>query len=104
MKPGKGAAAAEEQAELRALRARADTTGREVSETAAALADRLAETARPRRLLQRTATQTRARAWHAARRAAGEPAVRLRLAAAVGAAAGLILVAVAVSWQHRRHG
>ncbi|HEY2269879.1 MAG TPA: hypothetical protein VGI96_45180 [Streptosporangiaceae bacterium] len=100
----RGAAAAEEQAELRALRSRADATGQEVSLTAAALAGRLAETARPRTLIRRTAAQAGTRARQAARRAVGEPAARLRLAAAAGAAAGLILVAVAVTWQHHRRG
>jgi hypothetical protein len=104
MKRERSAAAAEEQAELRALRARADTTGHEVSETAAALAGRLAETARPRTLIGRIAAQAGTRARQAARQAVSEPAARLRLAAAAGAAAGFILVTVAVTWQHRRRG
>lgn len=104
MRRERGAAATEEQAELRALRARAEATAREVSETAAALASRLADEANPRMLLRRKVAVAKSRAWQAARRAAGEPAARLRMAAAAGAAAGLILVAVAVTWQHRRHG
>lgn len=104
MKHGRGAAAAEEQAELRALRSRADATGQEVSETTAALAGRLAEAARPRMLLRRTAARAGTRARQAAREAVSEPAARLRLAAAAGAAAGFILVAVAVTWQYRRRG
>jgi hypothetical protein len=104
MKRWRGAATAEEQAELRALRARADATGQEVSQTAAALAGRLAEAGRPRTLIRRTAARARTRAWQAARQAAGAPPARLRLAAAAGVTAGLVLVAVAVTWQHRRHG
>src|SRR5439155_19684 len=69
---------------------------------AAALAARLAETARPHTLIRRTAAQAGTRVRHAARQAVSEPAARLRLAAAAGAAAGLILAAVAVTWQHRR--
>ena len=104
MKRGRGAAAAEEQAELRALRSRADTTGQEVSETAAALTGRLAEAARPRTLIGRIAAQAGTRARQAARQAVSEPAARLRPAAAAGAAVGLILVTVAVTWQHRHRG
>ncbi len=100
----RGAAAAEEQAELRALRARAEATGQEVSETATALAGRLAEAARPHTLIRRTAAQAGTRVRQAAREAVSEPAARLRLAAAAGAAAGFILVAVAATWQHRRRG
>jgi len=102
MKRERSAAAAEEQAELWALRARADAAGQEVSETAAALAGRLAETARPHTLIRRAAAQAGTRVRQAARQAVSEPAARLRLAAAAGAAAGLILAAVAVTWQHRR--
>lgn len=103
-KRGRGAATAEEQAELRALRARADATGQQVSETSAALADRLAQAVRPRALIRRTAGKARTRARQAARRAVGEPPARLRLTAAAGVTTGLILVAVAMTWQHRRHG
>jgi hypothetical protein len=98
----RSAATAEEEAELRMLRDQAEATGREVSETAAALVRRLAEEASPRTLVRRKAAEAKARAWHAARRAAGQRPGRLGLAAAAGVTTGLVLVTVAVIWQHRR--
>src|SRR5258708_6224538 len=71
---------------------------------AAALGGRLAETARPHTLIRRAAAQAGTRGRQAARQAVSEPAARLRLAAAAGAAARLILAVVAVTGQHRRRG
>jgi hypothetical protein len=102
LKRWQSAATAEEEAELRMLRARAEATGREVGDTAAALASRLAEDASPRMLVRRTAARAKARAWHAVRGTQGQRAGRLRLAAAAGVTTGLVLVTVAVIWQHRR--
>ena len=89
-----GPAQAEEQAELRALRARTAADARQAGDTLAALTGRLNEEARPQA---------------AARRLAGRlvrrpvVAVRGRLAVSVGVPAGIIVIAVAVVlWQHRR--
>jgi hypothetical protein len=97
-----GPAEADEQAQLRALREQADTTGREVSETVAALATRLAETVSPRALARRKLADVRAAAWRAARGAA-DSRPRARLAATAAITTGLVVLAVAVVWQHRRH-
>ena len=96
-------AAAEEQAELLALRRQADAAGCEVAGTVAALADRLTAAARPRAWARSRMAEVRARARRATRRAAGMPAPtgRLRLG---GTIAALVVVTVAaVTWQrHRR--
>lgn len=104
-----GPAQAEEQAELRALRARAAADTRQAGDTLAALTGRLTESARPPVLARRTTGVLRARAGQAprrlARRLAGPPvaAVRGRMAIAVGVPSGILIVAVAVVlWQHRR--
>ncbi len=92
-----GLAAFEEGAELRALRERADTTGRDLSDTVAALAGRLAQEASPRAWARRRLVAARTRA---AQRVAlpGGP----RLAAVAGVASGLMVIAAAaVLWQHR---
>jgi hypothetical protein len=104
-----GPAAAEEQAELRALRARTADDTRQAGDTLAALADRLNTEARPPALARRAAASLRAKAAQAPRRLAqqlaGRPAVavRGRTAVAVGVPAGILVIAVAVAlWQHRR--
>jgi hypothetical protein len=108
-----GPAQAEEQAELRALRARAAADTRQVGDTLATLAGRLTESARPPVLARRTTGALRARAGQAPRRLAqrlaprlaGHPvaAMRGRMAIAVGVPSGILIIAVAVVfWQHRR--
>jgi hypothetical protein len=74
-------AAAEEQAELHALRSQADAAGCEVADTVAALADRLTTAASPRAWARIRMAEVQARARLATRRAAGRPAPsgRLRL-------------------------
>jgi hypothetical protein len=114
------AAGAEEQVQLLVLRQRAAATGRELNQTVAALADRLAETASPRRLARglahhmaaaagsrarRAATRATALPARAAARAAALPArtTAPKLALSAGVTTGiLVFVAVAVTWQHRR--
>lgn len=97
MKRRPGPATAEEQAELRALREQADATRREVGDTLAALATRVAD-ADPRKLAGRKA----AAAWAAARRAVRRAAARPGLAPAGVTAAIVVVAAVAVFWQHHR--
>jgi hypothetical protein len=95
-----GLAAFEERAELRTLRERADTTGRDLSDTVAALAGKLAQEASPRAWARRRLAAARTRAVHrlALARRSGLP----RAAAVAGAASGLmVIVAAAVLWQHR---
>lgn len=103
-----GPAAAEEQAELRMLRDRADLAGREVSETVVALAGKLSEAASPRAWARRKAAGVRAAAGQITGKATGilrRPAGvgRARLAAAGATAGVLVIVAVAVRWQHGRY-
>jgi hypothetical protein len=116
------AATAEERTELSVLHEQAAADAREVAETVVALADRLAESVNPRRwpreAAARSARSTAARARDIpsvavtrARRAARQtmahpvPVGWPKLAAATGVTAGLLIaVAVAVTWQHRRHG
>jgi hypothetical protein len=96
-------AAAEEQAELHALRSQADAAGREVADTVAALADRLTAAASPRAWARNRMAEVRARARRAARRAAGMPVPtgRLRLGGTI--AAFVVVTVVAFTWQrHRR--
>jgi hypothetical protein len=98
-------AAAEEQAELRALRERADATGREVGDTVAELAARLADGADPRAWARRKAARAGTRAKVVVRRVARLPegAGRPRMTAiAVVPAVLAVTVAVAVLWQRRR--
>ena len=100
-----GPAQAEEQAELRDLRARTAADARQAGDTLATLADRLTESARPPALARRAATALRARTAQAARRLARRPVVaaRSRVAVAVGVPSGVLVIAVAVVlWQHRR--
>jgi hypothetical protein len=101
-------AAFEEQAELRALRERADAAGRDVGDTVAALTGKLADGANPRAWARRRIAAARTRAAEVTRQAAGRLAlppgpVRTRLAAGAGMASGLmVIVAAAMLWQHRR--
>jgi hypothetical protein len=103
-------ATAEEQAALRVLHGRAVSTGRELNDTVAALADRLTESASPRRWARRKAADAGARARHAAVRAATTlpaRAGRPGLAISAGVTTGILIfaaVAIAVTWQHRRRG
>jgi hypothetical protein len=107
------AAEAEEQTELQVLHDRAAATAREVTGTVTALADKLTQAASPHRWARRKAANAAARtrrkaadaaamARRAARRAPALPARvgRPGLALTVGLFA---LVAVAVTWQHRRN-
>lgn len=95
------AATAEEKTELRVLRARAAESGRELSDTAAALAGKLAEAGSPRQWARRKAADAEARAWQAARRAAVRSA-RVGWPKVAVTTGLLVIVAVAVTWQHRR--
>ncbi len=100
-----GPAQAEEQAELRALRARTAADARQAGDTLATLAGRLTESTRPPVLARRAATTLRARTAEATRRLARRPvvAVRGRMTVLVGVPSGVLVVAVAVVlWQHRR--
>lgn len=106
-----GPAQAEEQAELRALRARTAADARQAGDTLAVLTGRMAEVARPPVVARRTAVAARTRAGQAVRqlpqRLVPRPAVavRSRMAVAVGVPAGIVAVALAVMlWQHRRMG
>ena len=105
-----GPAAVEERAELQVLRSQADATGREVAGTVAAIADRLADAGDPRLWARRSLAAARARAWLAARQAAGRtvgagwPAAARWLSLG-GASAGIIVMtAAALAWKRRRHG
>jgi hypothetical protein len=106
------AARAEEETELRVLREQVAADGRELSETVAALAGRMTEAGSPWRQARRAVL---ASTRQAVRRAAAPP-VRAgwpSRAAALPVRAGwpklamttgvLVIVAVAVTWQHRRH-
>ncbi|HET9974115.1 MAG TPA: hypothetical protein VFQ68_38190 [Streptosporangiaceae bacterium] len=100
-----GPARAEEQAELRALRARTAADARQAGDTVATLAGRLTESARPPTLARQAATALRTRTAQATRRLARRPvvAVRGRMAVVVGVPSGVLIIAVAVVlWQHRR--
>ena len=103
-----GPATSEERTELRALREHADMTGRDLSETVAVLAGRLADGTSPRAWSRRPLAASRTRAAVVARRAAGRltfPAGshRIKLAASTGTVCGLVVIlAAAVLWQHRR--
>ncbi len=89
-----GPARAEEQAELRALRARTAANARQAGDTLAALTGRLNEETRPPAVARRLAGRL-------VRRPA--VAVRGRLAVAVAVPAGFLVIAAAVLlWQHRR--
>jgi hypothetical protein len=89
-----GPAQAEEQAELRALRARTEAGARQAGDTLAALTGRLNEEARPQAVARRLAGRLVRRPV---------VAVRGRLTVAVGVPAGILVIAVAVVlWQHRR--
>jgi hypothetical protein len=98
-----GPAAAEEQAELQALRDRAVTSGREVGDTVAALAARVAAAGTPQAWAHRKAAEARSRAWQAACRTAARPLAAgwPKLAAWAGIPAGVIVLVA--MWQHRRH-
>lgn len=101
MKGKQSLAAFEEEAELRALRERADTAARDLGDTVAALAGRLAQEASPRAWARRGLAAARTRAMHrfALTKRQGLPGP----AALAGAASGLlVIVAAAVLWQHRR--
>jgi hypothetical protein len=94
-------AAAEEQAELHALRSQADAAGCEVAGTAAALAERLTAAASPQAWARSRMAAARAR--RATRRWAVRPVPtgRLRLGGTV--AAFVVVTVVAFTWQrHRR--
>jgi hypothetical protein len=106
------AAGAEEQTELQVLHDRAAETGRELTGTVTALADKLTEAASPQRWARRKAAGAAARtgrkaagaaarARRAARRAPTLPARVGRPGLALTAGV-FVLVAVAVTWQHRR--
>ena len=89
-----GPAQAEEQAELRALRARTAAGTEQAGDTLAALTGRLAEAARPPALARRAAASLRGRM---------AASLRGRMAVAVRVPAGILVIAVAVLlWQHRR--
>jgi ferric-dicitrate binding protein FerR (iron transport regulator) len=95
-----GPAAAEEQAELQVLRNQADAAGREVADTLAALADRLADAGDPRAWARRRLSAAGANP----RRAAGWPMGTGWLMLG-GAAAGIIVMtAAAVLMRRRRQG
>lgn len=104
---GPGPAAREEQAELQVLRARVDATGQEINDTMTALAGRLAE-ADPAEAVRRKAAGAMATAAKAAGRAAGKPGRRAAAGqpglAVTGVTGIIVTVALAVLWQHRRHG
>lgn len=103
-----GAANAEEQATLEALRAQADKTGEEAAQTLAELAGRLADAGNPRNLARRLAADTRRNAVRAARdipgRLAGQRgAARAALAAVLILAAGAAIVVVVRRQQLSRY-
>jgi hypothetical protein len=97
----RGPAAAEEEAELTALRQQADAAACEVAAAAAALAARLEAAVHPRAWVRRGLTGARARA---ARSAGGALPGRGRLRLAGGIAALVAVTATAVAWQRHRRG
>lgn len=105
-----GPAAAEEGAELLVLRSQADATGREVADTVAAIAGRLADAGDPRVWARRSLAAARARAWLAARQATGWPTgagcpAGGRWLSLGGASAGIIVMTAAtLVWKRRRRG
>lgn len=107
MKRKQSLATFEERAELRALRERADTTGRDLGDTVTALAGRLAQEASPRAWARHGLAAARIRAAAMTRQAAhrlAHPAGpgRIKLVAVAGTASGLmVIVTAAVLWQHR---
>ena len=103
MTAGHNPAAAEEQAELHALRSQADAAGCEVADTVAALADRLTAAACPRAWARRRMAEVRARARRSTRRATGRPAPTGRLQLRGTIAALVVVTVAAIAWQrHRR--
>jgi hypothetical protein len=102
-----GPATVEERAELRALREQADTDGRDLGDTVAALAARLAAEASPQAWARHGLTAARTAAAQVSRRAVGTLTLpvgrsRVRLAAAAGAASVLVIVAAAAMLRQRR--
>jgi hypothetical protein len=96
------AATAEEESELKVLREQVAADGRELGETVAALAGRLAEAGNLRLRARGTATAVVSRARQAARQAVTRAG---RFGPKVAMTTGILVVAaVAVSWQHRRRG
>jgi|tagenome__1003787_1003787.scaffolds.fasta_scaffold20789251_2 hypothetical protein len=104
MKARHGPAAAEEEAELAALRQQADAAAREVAATAAALASRLEAAVNPRTWARRRLAGVQARAGQAARRLGGARRSDGRRRLAGGIAAVVLVTATAVAWQRHRRG
>jgi hypothetical protein len=106
------AAGAEEHTELLVLHNRAAETGRELADTVTALADKLTEAASPQRWARKKAAEAAARTGRKAADAAGMARRAVRRAPTLPARVGrpglaltagvFVLVAVAVTWQHRR--
>jgi hypothetical protein len=94
---GQGAANAEEQATLAALRAQAEKTGEEAAHTLAELADRLADAGNPRNLARRLAADARRNAVRAARDIPGKLAARRGVTRAALAAVPVLALAVGVA-------
>ena len=84
-------AAAEEQAELQALRAAANETAHEAAQTLGALADKFADAAKPGQMVRKRVTEARQRAMESTRQTMHQVTGRTR--AVTGTAAGRIALA-----------
>ena len=104
MKARPGPAAAEEEAELRALRQQADAAAREVAVTAAALASRFEAAVHPRAWARRRLSGARAQAGQVTRRVGRALPGDGRLRLAGGIAVLVLLTSTAVAWQRHRRG
>ena len=89
-----GAAAFEENAELRELRERADQTGREAAQTLAELAGRFADARDPKVVARRATARARAAAVRARRHMPAYPSAAKRAAVVAVPVIGLLTVTI----------